>query len=243
MDIRSKKGMSVEDFKFIFITFLATIILFNFWIRKHSKDLKEHVPSPKVVLEEPKEEVKDLEITGEVIRKEHLDPSREFSLNILFADGKEIARFKSVEDKIYDIEGKIPDGKVKFINEAKRFYGIENYKNNKRHGTYSEYYFEGKIHKRIEYFYGKKRTMKEYFIDGQVRMESDYTDALFFTNDFEAGRGRIYYRDGTIMYEWNLTNADPNRFKKSYNIKGELSEEKYFDEYGKITRLIEHRKK
>ena len=38
----------------------------------------------------------------EVIRRTHLDPNRIYSESIFFVDGKEIARYKNVGEKIYD---------------------------------------------------------------------------------------------------------------------------------------------
>ena len=66
---------------------------------------------------------------------------------------------------------------------------------------------------------------------------------IMFTDDIEVGDGKVYYRDGVLMYEWSLTNSNPIRYKISYNKKGELVETKYYDDKGDLIERINHRKK
>ena len=73
---------------------------------------------------------------------------------------------------------------------------------------------------------------REYYNDGGIRLEVNYEDAREQTDNKERGAGRVYYRDGTIKYEWNLTNSEKIGFKKSYNQDGELRAAFYFDEHG-----------
>ena len=219
------------------IVVILSLIWLNRWIGRQVDTLKPDAPAPVPVVTVPVV----AQEKEEVVRKTIADPSREFYLNSVFMGDKEIASFKNYEEKIFDFQGDIPDGKVKFINETDNAYGEEQYRKNKRHGMYREYYDNGNIHKEIEYSFGKRKTIKEYLYNGQLRMEADYHDALVFTDDAEAGRGRIYYHDGTMMYEWNLTNSDDNRFKKSYNIKGELTEAKRYDVNGKLVETVNYR--
>jgi len=184
----------------------------------------------------------DARPTGEVFRMARMDPSRTFEQSILYVGDKEIARFKSRNDEIYDVEGQIPDGRVEFVNETKQTYGEEHYYNGVRDGAYREYYSKGNIHKEIEYFHGRMMAYSEYFFDGQLRMEADYSDALLFGEDREVGVGRIYHRNGAIMYEWSLTNSAERGVKKAYNFKGELEQVWYYDHNGKLTESINYRK-
>ncbi|MCB9747461.1 MAG: hypothetical protein H6755_03540 [Candidatus Omnitrophica bacterium] len=227
----------------VFLTIL--VIAFAFvGINKANRWLEGQVPKKTVVLEEvpadtvskqKKEKVKPI---GAVVRKTRFDPSRDFEENILFDEDIEIARFKSVEDKIYDLEGEIPDGKIKFFNESKNTYGEEEYWGGKRHGFYREYYGTGELKKETEYKYGQKWINKEYFIDGKMRLEEYLDDALFFANTKEVGVGKVYYRSGVLMYEWNITNKGKERYNKSYNIDGKVMSIKYFDENGQLIKEI-----
>ena len=74
----------------------------------------------------------------------------------------------------------------------------------------------------------------EYYHDGAVRMEQDYSDARGYGDDPEVGIGKVYTRHGTVKFEWFLINSEPVGFKKSYNQKGGLVDTVYFDEYGQV---------
>lgn len=176
-----------------------------------------------------------------IYRKTRLDPNRAFEQNIIYVDGQEAARFKSAGDKIYDVEGAIPDGEADFVNESGKSRGKERYWNGRREGLYQEYHADGPLWKEILYRQGKVQTVREYFFDGQLRMEADYRDALFFSEDGETGEGKIYYRDGTLMYEWSLTNLKDQRYKKSYNVESELTEVKLYDPGGKLIKVTDYR--
>lgn len=173
----------------------------------------------------------------EIVERIHLDPNRIYSVSVFWMDDKEIARFRSEGDKVYDIEGEIPDGKVNFINESTGTYGEEHYRNGKKHGSYQEHYSAGPIKREARYALGEVVQNKEFFIDGKLRMEENFEDALRFSESKNVGVGKIYFRSGTIMYEWNVTNRGPERYTKSYNIKGELVETKWFDISGKLIKL------
>lgn len=194
-----------------------------------------------VVAEVPKKERPV--VVGEVTRKVHLDPGRQFAISIFYADGEEIARYKSHQDTIYDFEGHIPDGKVAFYNVSDQTSGVEYYRDGKRHGEYLEYYDNINLKCQAEYSQGKVNTRQEYYSDGILRMEEDYTDPMLYVDDPEKGSGKVYFRNGTLMYEWHLTSQDENRYKKSYNRDGVLVEIKTYDEYGVLTEKKNFRKK
>jgi antitoxin component YwqK of YwqJK toxin-antitoxin module len=175
---------------------------------------------------------------GEVIRKIHLDPNRQFFESIFYVGDTEIARYKNTGEEIYDVTGTIPDGLVKFVNAFTSTYGEEYYRNGKRNGPYKEYYDEGKIQREAEYRMGQLMKNKDYFIDGKVKLEQDSEDALMTLKSRESGVGKTYYRDGTVMFEWNITNHGAERFTRAYNIKGQLVEERQFDKTGKLINTL-----
>jgi len=53
-----------------------------------------------------------------VIRRTMIHPNRDYWESFIELKGENIATYKSMEEKIYDVEGKIPDGKVKFFNQT-----------------------------------------------------------------------------------------------------------------------------
>jgi len=220
---------------FFILTTVAVIIVINLWILNKlntTQFLKPLSTTAEKKTAQPAE--KRIPIERKVIRKEHLDPSRTYSTNIFYIEGQEIGRFKSAGEKIYDVAGTIPEGQVEFINLTKNTHGLEFFRKGKRHRDYREYYENGNIRMHKVYFYGKLMKLNEYFIDGQLRMEANYEDALLFTDSVEVGVGKIYFRDGTMMYEWNITNANPTKYTRAYNIKGQPVETKYFDQDGKL---------
>jgi len=48
------------------------------------------------------------------------------------------------------------------------------------------------------------------------------------------GIGKIYYDNGTLRYEWNLTKALPKGYKRAYNSAGELIMQKTYDVFGTL---------
>jgi antitoxin component YwqK of YwqJK toxin-antitoxin module len=173
---------------------------------------------------------------GEMIRKMRLDPSRKFSESIIFRNGQEVARFKLDKRKMDDFTGHVPDGEVKFIDESQKTFGTEFYQDDKLHGPYVEYYEGGALKRESQYRQGELIYNKEYFFDGKLRMEENFEDALYVVQGDEVGDGKIYFRDGTLMYEWHLTNSDPNRYKRSYNKLGELVADDKYNETGELVR-------
>jgi antitoxin component YwqK of YwqJK toxin-antitoxin module len=219
---------------------ILLIILFifiaaaNYFIEKASEQ-KEKVAV--IVKPAPLRESPDIP-EGEVVRKVHLDPNRQYFESIFYVGDTEIARYKSVDEKIYDMTGTIPDGLVKFVNAFTSSYGEEYYRNGKRNGPYKEYYNEGTLLREAEYRTGQLLKNKDYFIDGKVKLEQDSEDALITLKNRESGIGKTYYRDGTLMFEWNITNHGAERFTRAYNIKGQLVEERQFDKTGQLIKTV-----
>jgi len=233
-----------EDKKFmvpviIFIAVIIGLVMFNKWLQQKTDDIVARpinaptikpLPSPSQTekIAQPKKR------RGEVTKKTRLAPERTYEISVFYQEGEEIARHKVSGRMVYDQTGEIPDGRVKFTNESNETYGAEFYRDGERHGPAKTYYKEGQLERETDYLYGRLMTSKEYYIDGIARMEEDYNDARERKGKGEVGTGKVYFRDGTIKYEWHLTNSDPIGFNKSYNRNGELVAEIYRDEYGQI---------
>ena len=130
---------------------------------------------------------------GEKIRRRAmLEPNRRFTESVFFAGNKEIASYKNINDKIFDIKGDIPDGEVEFVNITEKTHGTEHYLNGKKNGFYDEFYKEGAVKKQAQYRDGKVMWNKEYFSDGTLRMEENFKDALWDTDNKEKGKGKIF---------------------------------------------------
>lgn len=170
----------------------------------------------------------------QVTRHIFQDPSRKYFQSTIRKGSKEVARFKNSGEDIYDIVGEIPDGKISFFNDSLKTYGEEYFRKGRREGAYIEYFETGIPMLEAEYRAGDQLWLKEYYSDGTLRMEVDYQDALVMSKSVEKGKGRIYYRGGTLMYEWDLTNAAPELTTRAYNNQGELVEIRTFDERGEV---------
>lgn len=154
--------------------------------------------------------------------------------SVFYAEDTEIAWQKIVGGKVVEIKGTIPNGKVKFTDESSNRHGVEYYSNGKKDGPSNTYYPDGQAFEEAYYRNGKLLWRKEYYKDGSLRLEIDYQDARDLGDDVEVGRGKLYYRDGTVKYEWQLTNSDEDGFKKSYDQKGGLRGALYFDRDGHL---------
>ncbi len=209
----------------------VAVFFINQWFDNVLKDTEKKVERQNVVAPAP-----ETKILKPVTRTTYLDPNRVYYENVFFMDEQEIARFKNSGEKRFDFTGEIPDGKVKFTNTFDGSFGEERYLNNERNGPFTEYYSGGELKREAKYRDGKVLSSKEYFIDGKVKLEQNFEDALISAENKEVGTGKAYYRDGTLMYEWNITNRTDLRYARSYNIKGKLVEEKQFDALGKLTK-------
>jgi len=222
----------------IFIGMIIGLLKINKWIQAQVSGFDEQpVPSATVEFQpiEKAETPKPKKRTGEVIRKTRLAPERTFERSIFYQGGKEIARHKvSKKGMIYDQTGKIPNGKVKFINETNQTYGVEYYLNGVRDGPARVKYKDGPLKYEAVYQYGKLVTRKEYYYDGTVKMEEDYTDAREYDDGREVGIGKVYSRDGIVKFEWYLINSDPVGYHKFNDGRGRLKTAIYFDKYGNV---------
>jgi len=218
-----------------FIGVIFGLMKVNDWLQGEVLDLSK-VPLEEPVKKEPvkkAERAKPKKRTGDVIRKTRLAPERTFEWSIFYQGGEEIARQKeSKKGMVYDQTGEIPDGKVKFINETSRTYGVEYYRSNVRHGPAQTNYNDGQKKSETTYQYGRLLAFKEFFYDGTLKMEVDYSDARDFMDDRDAGDGKMYDRSGSLKYEWHMVNSDPKGYYRSYNRQGELTGALYFDEFG-----------
>jgi len=128
---------------------------------------------------------------------------------------------KAIQSQIYVIrEGSINDPRQRAMASA-----------------FNEYFGGGMssvVFQEISYRNGKIKKHSVYYVDGTLKKEVDFEDSLLFMKDKEVGTGKKYTRDGILKYEWHITNMDENRFKRSYNIKGKLVEEKLFDNMGNL---------
>ncbi len=169
-----------------------------------------------------------------VVRKDRLSPGREYVESVFYLDGREIGRQNIADDKVVESSGEIPDGKVDFVNEFKKTYGVEYYAQGKKDGHSKTYFADGRLNAEAYYRRGELLRKTEYYNDGGIRLEVNYEDARKDTDAKENGVGKVYYRDGTLKYEWHLTNSENVGFKKSYTQDGELRAVFYFDENGQM---------
>ncbi len=208
---------------------LLGLFLLNQWMLKGLEEVKPIVPPVPIQQQAVKNDVAKI---GKVTDLIYLDANRTYSVNTISVDGQQVAQFKSTDDKIFDITGHIPEGKIKFTNQTDKTYGEERFRNDKRYGEYKEYYETGQLKLEKVYESGEAKVVKQYYIDGILRMEEDFTDTLRGVDNKEVGAGKVYYRNGTLMYEWRLTNKDKGGYNKSYNKDGGLVAVNYFDEQG-----------
>ena len=240
---------------FVFCVIGIVIILNNQITRSLEKSSKAEVAESKEVSTAAKKPIKKevflpksspgpslLEGEGKLVRRSRIHPNRLYFEDVFFKGDKEMLRCKSADDKFYDCTGEIPDGKYKFFNETTGAHGEEFFDRGKRHGTYKEFYPQGELQRQITYLFGNKREVKEFFIDGIVKMEINLSDAAWFDVRGETGVGKVYYREGTLMYEWRHTSVGEG-YKKSYNKDGSLRTVEYYDGAGKLIKRESQRDK
>ncbi len=194
--------------------------------------VEQRQPENKVtVTKKPKRKV-----FGEITKTLRLNPNRTYYDVVFLEDGEAFSQCKSVDRKIYDCTQDIPNGPVEFINKTKNTHGKEYYRDNKLDQSYREYYLDGQMRRESEYFLGALIKNKEYFSDGIVSKQEDFEDALWIpdSKNTEIGVGKVYFRDGSLMYEWSLTSQGKGGYAKSYDRNGRMVAAKYFDENGKL---------
>ncbi|MBF0384649.1 MAG: hypothetical protein HQL27_02135 [Candidatus Omnitrophica bacterium] len=179
----------------------------------------------------------------EITEKIWLDPNHQFSEKVFYSGKDEIARLKSSGEEVLEIEGKIPDGRVAFTNITTGTSGEEFYLDNKRSGDYREFYPNGQLKRKAQYSFGRLLDDEDFFNDGTTKMKRDFRDRLVMSDNAEAGEGKMYFRDGKLMYEWSITNTNRGGYARSYNIAGELTQEKIYNEKGELIEVRDYRKK
>ena len=175
----------------------------------------------------------------EVTRKSWVVRGSDYIESVFYLDNQEIAREKTSVNGIYDQTGAIPNGKVTFSDEHNKTYGEEYYQNSKKDGEAKIFYENGQLKTDSSYKDGVLLTTKEYYNDGRLRFEGDYTDARDSKDYKETGVGKIYFKEGPLKYEWNFTKTEKKAFRKAYNSNGELVYEAYYDADGKL--IEEHK--
>ncbi len=176
----------------------------------------------------------DMAMAQEVVRKTRLVRGSDYYEDVFYSGNQELARQKTTGRKVLEQNGKIPDGNVKFIDESEHTYGEEYYEDGKRQGLARTYYEDAKPKMESYYKEGNLLKSKEFYKNGNLRFEVSYEDARDHNKeDSEVGIGKLYFSDGTLRYEWNLTKSLKTGFKKAYNQDGKLVYEVYYDADGK----------
>ncbi len=164
-----------------------------------------------------------------IVKKLKFSPGRDYMEGFFYIGDNIIASQKIVADKVVEQNGSIPDGKVEVINEEDETYGEEYYRDNKINGVSRIYYSDGKLKREAVYSFGKLTKVKDYFKSGTPQMEVDYSDAKDIAGQKETGIGKLYFRDGKLKYEWDITESNERGYKKSYNNDGEVTSSIYYD--------------
>lgn len=239
-----KKKDKWESFKVSFtviiVVVLGVLIFAQKWVETTMNKLMERaIVYPKIrKMEEQNRRNLSRIYKGKVVRKILMNPNRTHSESRIYNDGELVAQFSSIRgDDVEKLKGKLPEGRIGFVNETKETYGEERWQKGKRHGEYIEYYSNGVIYRQAKFYKGRLMENEIFYFDGTPRRVEDFKDALRFVDDPEVGYGRIYYRDGKLMYEWKLTNLLKGGYKRSYNKEGRLVEEKIYDNMGDLVEV------
>ena len=99
-----------------------------------------------------------------------------------------------------------------------------------------EYHPNGQIWTQKTYNDGRLTLLKEYYSNGSLRMQADYSDALMLPNLQDKGSGTLYRRNGHAIYDWQFTNLDSERFRKFYDDLGKPSRIEYYSLKGELTK-------
>ena len=170
----------------------------------------------------------------DVVRKSKVIRGEEYTIDVFYKGGKEVGLQRRTADGKKEIEGKVPDGKVKFIDEDTGVQGEEYYKRGEKHGISRTYFPSGEVMKEAYYLNGALMTEKEFFQSGQLRAEADYSRACDdCQGDHEKGKGKLYYRNGKLKYEWNFNAEQVEGYQRAYTQQGELRFEAHYDREGR----------
>ena len=169
---------------------------------------------------------------ADVVRKTHVIRGQDYSVDIFYQDDQQIASQRQGTQGSSDLEGQIPDGRVRFYNEHDKTYGEEYFKRGQRHGLSKTYYPDGRLMKESHYLLGELVAEKEYYKDGRLRAEMDLSRACRDCGTgHEKGEGKLYYSNGRLKYEWNFNNGTLG-YQKAYTKNGELRFEAHYDQQG-----------
>ncbi len=170
----------------------------------------------------------------EVVRKTKVIRGEECLIDVFYKDGQEVGLQRRTADGEKEVEGNIPEGKVKFIDQTTGTYGEEYYKRGQKHGVSRTYFPTGELMKEVYYIKGILITEKEFFKNGQVRFEADYSRMCdSCKGGHEKGAGKIFYSDGKLKYEWNFNVEQDKGYQRAYTREGELRFEAYYDREGR----------
>lgn len=172
--------------------------------------------------------------SDEVIRRSRVIAGEDALEDVFSRAGRVIARQKVSAKGIEEKVGEIPDGVVKFFDESQRTHGQEHYRSGQKDGLVRTYYEDGRLNSESLYRHGKLLTKKEYYKSGVLRLDVNYTQARVDKDNKETGIGKLYFPNGTLKYEWNLTRSSNPGFKKSYDRNGQLTFEAHYDQEGSL---------
>ncbi len=221
----------------ISVIVFVIIIITAIWVQKQMNQLEEPAPAPPIAVAPPPVEHKKIP-QGDVVRFTRVQHGAEFVESNFFIGDQLICNQKFYADGHVDQTGEIPDGWVKFTDEIDQTHGEEYYHNNKKDGEVKTYYDNGQLKSDAYYSNGVLTKNKEFYTNGKVRFEVDYSDAIFSEDKNEVGIGKLYFLNGYLKYEWNLTRSNKGGYKRSYNQDGTLRAESQFDEYGRFIREV-----
>lgn len=179
----------------------------------------------------------------EILRIERRPQNQNYSENIIFVDGAQVARFKNKDGRVFDRDGVIPDVQMKFVNEWEGTHGFEQFRDGKRDGAYAEYYSSGSLRTKANYSRGRLVSREGYFGNGVLRSQEDYRNTEWVSGLIplkkvkDVGVGKIYRADGTLKYEWSFVDDAARNYTKTYDPQGNLREADYYDARGE---LLEH---
>jgi len=218
-------------------------LLISYYVNKKIHSITE-IPSSSTesfqTANKPKKEALQKEMMQKgALRRESKNPKNSYTESIITVDEKEVARFKKKDGKIFDVQGQIPDGKIKFTNKWESTYGFEHFHKGKRDGPFTAYYQNGRIHSEASYKNGRLIKRKSYYHGGVLRMEEDYTNtnyvSTFLQGTFKrVGRGKIYRLNGSLKYEWYVTDDAEQFYTKRYNSKGKIVQENFYNRQGEV---------
>ena len=219
---------------------IALVVFISFISNKLQQEVtqiesdRKQVPIKAAIVPQPSTQPPKTNLTGQVTRKTMVVRGNDMMEHWFYQDGQIIAKQHVSNAGVIDTEGTMPEGKVKFEDSYKQTFGEEFYKDGVRNGYSTTYYKTGELKERAFYSKGMLVTKTEFYTDGRPRFEVDYSDSRNLEDKTEVGVGKLYWSNGFLKYEWNLTNRDPIGFKKSYNQDGALRHAVYFDEYNNI---------